>query len=408
MPVVDIGAAGLLLRCLSAGGEPAPEVPAAAVNWNEVTEAAVQHRLAPLLYRRLKQVGARAFVPPDVWERLRLACLASASRNARLLGELGTLLRCLRSSGVRVIVLKGAFLAEAVYEDVALRHMVDVDLMVPRSKLPAACAALLDTDRVLRLPTDIRPGFGSRWELRLPVDAGVDFCWTIEVPGGRSRLDLAGLWNRTRPAVVAGVEVLGLSPEDLLLHLCLHASHRHGLGDGLRPLFDIAETIRRYQDEMDWTQVVDRACEWVASRYVGLALHLVRSMLGAGVPDRVLERLVPGGPDPRMLATARESVLARTGYDQLVPFLDLLGVRSFADIARLSWERVVISREEMTAMYPGARDSDRFYLYYALRLRDVARDYLAHTLRRCRLMMRSRRRDPNALLLNWLESGRHR
>jgi hypothetical protein len=404
MPIAQVHASEQLLRCLSGGGNQLSEA-AARLNWDDVVAAGVEHRLAPLLYRRLKQAGIRASLPRDVWERLRRAYLAGAARNARLFGELGVLLRRLRGSGIRVIGLKGAFLAEAVYEDIALRQMVDVDLLVPRAELPAAYAALLDMERILRLPSVNRPGFGSSWELRLPVDAGVDFCWAIAIPGGRSRLDVAGLWNRARPAIIAGVEVLALSCEDLLLQLCLHATHRHGLEDGLRPFVDIAKTTRRYRDEIDWTQVAERAREWGASRYVGLALRLARSMLDAQVPGEALDRLVPGGLDLRMLATARHSVLARTGYVEQIPFLNWVGATSLAEIARLSWERVFLSREEMSAMYAGARDSNHLGLYHALRLRDVVGDYLSHTLRRARLAMRSRGQDPNAPLLNWLRSG---
>ena len=63
--------------------------------------------------------------------------------------------------------------------------------------------------------------------------------------------------RQTRPATIADVEVLALSPGDLLLYLCLHASHRHGLGGGLRPLCDVSETIQCFRDEIDWAQVAD-------------------------------------------------------------------------------------------------------------------------------------------------------
>jgi hypothetical protein len=129
-------------------------------------------------------------------------------------------------------------------------------------------------------------------------------------------------------------------------------------------------------------------------------------MLGAGVPDGVLERLVPGGIDQRILDTARQSVLAQTGHGQWAPFFDLLGVESIGDKARVFSERVFLSRGEMAVKYPASRDSKHLYLYYALRLRDVIRTFGFHALRRARLMMLSRGRDRNASLLNWLKSGK--
>ena len=215
-------------------------------------------------------------------------------------------------------------------------------------------------------------------------------------------MDPTGFWDRARPAKIAGVEVLALCPEDLLLHLCLHTAHRHGLGDGLRPLCDVSETIQRFRDEMNWVQVAERARAWGASRYVGLMLHLARSMLGAGVPDDILKQLVPGGIDQRILMRARESVLAKTGYAQRMPLFGRLGAKSLGEKLKLSWERVFLSRDEMAATYPASRGSKHFYLYYALRLRDVIRTYWSHTFRRARLMMQSRGHDRNAALVNWL------
>jgi hypothetical protein len=454
---VPTSAADVLLRFLSesrhpsaVSRQPTPVTRHPSPVWPDIVALASSHGLAPLLFKRLKESDARADVPAEVWERLRLAYFASAGRNIRLYRELGPVLRCLRSHDIPVIVLKGAFLAEAVYGDVALRPMCDVDLMVPRADLPRAHAVLLDngcvhhqqppTDRNRNLPPrhkDTKPVTSSerreaRGErrvarsgsipvsgqsedgesrfrrgsgLRLPSGVGFELHWTIVAPKGRFRLVSSGLWDRAQPATIAGVEVLALSPQDLLLHVCLHASVSHGLGMGLRPFCDIAETIRRYRNEMDWAQVVARSREWDAARYTGLTLHLARSMLGAAVPEDVLEQLVPGGIDQRVLDTARETVLKQTGYGQWGPFFDLLGVESIGDKAKVFRERVFLSRGEMAAIYPASRDAKHLWFYYALRLRDVARTLTTHTLKRARLKTQGRGQDRKTSLVNWLRSG---
>jgi hypothetical protein len=196
--------------------------------------------------------------------------------------------------------------------------------------------------------------------------------------------------------------VLGLCPGNLLLHLCLHAAYDESLGGGLRPLCDIAETIRRYREEIDWVRVADRAREWGASRYVVLALQLARDLLGARVPEDVLEQLVPGGLDRRALEAAKQSTLTRTGYDQWQPFFDKMRATSLSDRARLSRWRLFLTRDEMAATYPGFRGSRFIHLYYVRRVGHVIGSYATHTLRRARLML-SRDRDPNAALVRWLK-----
>lgn len=132
-PAVDF-----LLRCLSDRQPPSGNHRQPAYDWNEVVDAAAYHNLSPLLFKRLKQGGTWTCVPADAWERLRLAYFASANRNRRLYLQLRPLLAGLRTAGIPVIVLKGAYLAEAVYGDIALRPMGDVDLLVPSADLPGA------------------------------------------------------------------------------------------------------------------------------------------------------------------------------------------------------------------------------------------------------------------------------
>jgi hypothetical protein len=441
----QVSAADLLLHCLSTRAEPAFSNQVGRISpnhWSEVVDSAVYHDLAPLLFKRLKESDTRAHVPADAWERLRLAYFVNAGRNMRLYRELRTALRCLRSSGVPVIVLKGAYLATAIYGDIALRPMNDVDLLVPEAELSRAQTVLFDmgcfhpqlVSRAASASGEQSRGIESRFRrgrgLQLAGDAGIDIQWTLEFPVGPFRLDSSGFWDRARPAMIAGVEVLALSPEDLLLHLCSHATYVHCLdGNGLRHLCDIAETIHRYRGEMAWAEIIHRAREWGASRHVGLALHLAGSMLSTEVPADVPGRLVPEGLDQRILETARERVLAQTPTDQWAarPLFELLGVRSLGDMVKLSWGRVFCSRAEMAVIYPSSRDSKHLYFYYVLRLRDVIQTFRDHTRMQALLRnescevrkvkggrrvaeLESRTASPladrNVSLFNWLKSGR--
>jgi len=402
-------AADLLLRCLYDSRGPAIDTRELTADWNEVARVAAGYDLAPLLYTRLKRSGAAARVPADLWEQLRLAYFSSANRNIRLYRELHVVLAGQHGAGIPVIVLKGAYLAEAVYGDVAVRPMCDVDLMVRRADLPGAQETLLGLGGASEHASDIEWCCRTSAHLPAVVISGlvIEIHWTIVAPIGPVSVDVAGLWDRARPASIAGVDVLALSPEDLLLHLCLSASCRNGLTGGLRPFSDIVEAVARYRGEMDWVQVAVRAHEWGGARYVGLTLQLARNMFGAEVPNDVLERLVPGGPDQRVIEAAQDSVLTQTGYDRMIPHsYDHLGAESVGDKARLVGRRVFLSREDMAAKYPASRNAKHFWFYYVLRFRDVIRTYWSHVLARARLMTRNLGNSRQVSLANWLRSGK--
>ncbi|MBN2536992.1 nucleotidyltransferase family protein [candidate division WOR-3 bacterium] len=366
--------ARMLLGCLT--GNPDPET-----DWDAAVETAVQHGIAPMVYRRLKRSGNRDRVPAAAWDRLSSNYLAGAGRNARVFARLGPVLAALRGAGVPVIVLKGAYLAGAVYQDPALRPMCDVDLMVPRPGLAEARARLAGQAGIVPPTDDIEER--CRLSAHLPEitvrGLAIELHWTILDPTGAIPVEPADLWDRARPARVAGQDALALAPDDLMLHLCLGVSCRDRLAAGLRPLCDIAETAARFQGELDWDRLARTARAWNAARHVGLALALARNLLAASVPGDIMERLVPGGVGPRVLAAAQTAILSRTGYAGLPPLFELLGARSAGDRAKLAWRRVFLSRAELATKYPESRDDRLPWRGYLRRLREVASAWRLHS-----------------------------
>ncbi|MBM3332048.1 nucleotidyltransferase family protein [candidate division WOR-3 bacterium] len=396
-------AADLLLSYLS---DPRPRTrnQEPVTDWNEVVSTAAYHGLAPLLFSRLKKSEVQDYVPADAWERLRQAYFASASRSGLFYRRLVPVLRCLRDSGIPVIAMKGVYLAEQVYGNLALRPMCDADLMVPRAELPRAIAALFDSGGAYQLSEHFDKFDWAVHHHARPLvvrELTVEIHWTLVPPTGAVRVDTAGLWERARPVTIARVEVLALSSEDLILHLCLSLGHQGFTG--LKRLCDMAETLHRFRGEIDWARVVSLAHRWGASKYAGLTFHLARNLLGAAVPDDVLEQLVPGGLDRRKLETAQESIVARTDCLRSGSIIDRWGAMSMGGKARLSWERVFLPRGEMAVVYPESRKAKHLWPYYALRLRDVVRTLLAHLFRRGLPTARSGMEGRNAALANWLE-----
>jgi hypothetical protein len=390
-----------------------------ATDWSRVVDIATREHVAPLLFKRLKESGASDFVPADEWKLLRRAYFTNGDRNTRLFRELRAVLARLRSSDIPVIVLKGAYLAEAVYGDVALRSMCDVDLLVRQAELARAESALLALSttplQAYRPPPptgETRPansepdrGTGRHIQQIQIHNLAVELHWTITSEAEPFKIDAGGLWQRARRTRVAGAEALALSHEDLLLHLCLHLCHSDWLA-GLRPLCDLAEAVRRLGRDIDWAVLVARARDWGASRHVGLTLCLARDLLGAEVPGEVLKQLVPGGIDPYVLAAARESVLTQTGYGPRIPSLYPSGARSLGGEAKWFWRRVFLSRAEMAVKYPASRSSKHFRLYYMLRLRDALRALPSYVPFLVRFMLVGLRRSRYASLADWLKPGK--
>ena len=121
--------------------------------------------------------------------------------------------------GVRVIVLKGAHLGNLVYGSPALRTMGDLDLMVRRDQLSVAERLLARLGYTPLYEPLKQMDFTNHHHTRplsRPGGIRIDVHWNIERPTAPVQADLDGIWHRAVAARIAGVDVLVLSPEDLV------------------------------------------------------------------------------------------------------------------------------------------------------------------------------------------------
>lgn len=266
-------------------------------DWDVLIEESHRYGVAPLLYHRLRTSHPDTPIPADMMEKLQLAYLQNSARNMHLYQELGKMLEKLRHDSVPVIALKGVHLATAVYRNIALRPMVDIDLLVKQTDLLKVQEILVEQGYISSKEESggFCLGLGSAQE-HLPAcrkedSLVVEVHFNIVGPPFSLRVDVEKLWVRAQMSSIQGIEVLTLCPEDLLLHLCMHFSFHHAFDNGIRPLFDIAQTIEHYAEQLDWKQVLNRSKEWGVSKCVYLSLFLAKQFAGASIPEQIMKDL---------------------------------------------------------------------------------------------------------------------
>jgi hypothetical protein len=138
--------------------------------------------------------------------------------------------------------------------------------------------------------------------------------WALDHPYTLFTIDYEALMDRTTPGDLLGAPVWDLSPADLLLtlavHLVKHAVYlpsaydrpdlaRLVLADGMLMYYlDIAEAVGVYADGMDWDFLVRLADETGTRDVLGSVLRACRALLGAEVPDAVLDAIPVTRPGP--------------------------------------------------------------------------------------------------------------
>ena len=282
-----------------------------------VTQACA-HSVAPLLRRRLLQQGLFAALPEPARARLDAVYVDSAARAMARYRELERLLERFADANVAAVALKGIYLAKAVYAEPALRPMADIDLLFRVEDLERAQAVLFALGYTREEPdrpvTDYASGSHQLSAFQRGGLLGVDVHMRLEAPDAPFAIDLDGIWQRARPWSVNGQSLLALSPEDLLLHLCLHATYHHRFRIGLIALVDLREVIRRAP--LDWERFVARARAWRAQTPAYLGLALANRLVGATVPAPVLAALAPAEDGEDALLLAEQTLLTARPDDR--------------------------------------------------------------------------------------------
>jgi hypothetical protein len=268
------------------------------------------------LYHTFSTLG-NGRIPAGVLESLANSYYACARRNILFFHVLGEVLTAFREAGVPVMVLKGAALAEAIYGNIALRPMGDLDLLVHADDLAITQQILEGLG--FRLPTGLlNPAYYRKTHFHIPYyhtsipGVILEVHWGLQEDFGPLQPDLDEIWQGALRTRVAGVETLVMGLEDLLLYLCLHLD-KHGYynrylltrpdaeahilsGYGANELIwycDVWEVLQRHQEEVDWSRFVEKARRWGIEGAVYCSLHFLQRFFGSSRADGALAELRP-------------------------------------------------------------------------------------------------------------------
>jgi hypothetical protein len=273
---------------------------AASADWEEVLPLAEAQGMAPLLYFHLKAAGIA--LPLNVKRELQALYVRHRQASQVRTRVLRDILAACSAAGIRVLVLKGAALAQLVYPDSALRPMSDLDLLVREADLAQTCKLLAhlgfdvpqragpSTHRHLSAATLEVEGISVQVEIHHRLRSNYfdnAFAYVRARLATSSSSPRSHLHDLTVPPcsfAVAGVAACTLGHEDMLRHLCQHlVSHVNAWDCGrLIWVADIASFVTRFAAEIDWNRVRQQYPPTLDT------LALVHDM--SPLPDRVLNQ----------------------------------------------------------------------------------------------------------------------
>jgi hypothetical protein len=293
-------------------------------DWPQIFKLAHIHRVRPLVNHGLVNSEVRRFVPQTVLKKFKEAHVQRNSINMRHAMELKPIIKLLAEKGVKPILYKGLILGQYAYDNISLREISDIDMLIDLKDFSIVEELILSRNYVptVEMTDSFRPIYfkqNSEYNFDL-YEEGKRVChiephWRIGAPRWQTDFGYKDILPLTKPANFLGETINQLTPEGLLITTSLH----HGgeeLWKKLKHICDIAAILLRSKDEINWQNLFAKTDELKVTNIVLLGIALSVRLFASPVPEEV--RQIIQTSKIRKHADKIEAKLKRTGRQKNV------------------------------------------------------------------------------------------
>lgn len=253
-------------------------------NERKLFEFANQHEVATIIAMRLRHLGKSSPLwngPTDDWKY----------RLTQRFEKLDALVSCLEASNIRVMALKNAAIARAIYPVWEECPMGNFDLLVLPEDLERT--GVIFADNGMTHVEHTKKSFSQEYHAELSDDELWIKLQTRPFTDPTGTTDMSAFVRRMfdRSLSVDGTPLRIPSPEDHLLLICMSIlRRRYVCVPGIRMYTEIDRVIRR-SPFFTWNKFIEQA------RFVGtaiyFALYIPKMLLDTPIPENVFDAFRP-------------------------------------------------------------------------------------------------------------------
>lgn len=244
-------------------------------NWTRLIELAERHRLLPQLYKSIKDISLA--IPIDIPAALKEKYFAQTEHVIRLASEGVKISMLFNQQGIRNILLKGPFLSEQIYGDVALRPSRDIDILVLPESLELVHELLLKEGYKMVYPDftlskrqkRFYQKHKNQFAFRNPQSGIlIEVHWRLFSQTSLLPIPIDKVFAESQEQILAGKSIRVLSSKHNFEFLCLHGSIHQWfrllwlkdiaqiLGEGLVNIDDVLIEARKNSIEKPILQAI--------------------------------------------------------------------------------------------------------------------------------------------------------
>ena len=262
------------------------------IDWLRFKELISYHELAPFVYPVIKDLDSS--VPEDIIEFFKNNYYCSLIRCEKLWREFIRIEGAFKAEGLTILPIKGVALLYDIYQDMPVRPMTDIDLLVKEEDIEKSEQVFYDLGYEKDL-YGLKEEYWRNSQCHIAFHkkennaAFVELHWGLDFKR-KNRALLPELWERMREIGIEGRTVKLLSPEDTLFSLALH-KRRYGKTLLLKNILDAAILLNKYNSSFDWGYCLSQCRKYNLSSTLFFILYQISFIADIQIPVKIWQVL---------------------------------------------------------------------------------------------------------------------
>jgi hypothetical protein len=267
------------------------------LNWEKFSSYSIKHGVAALIYKKLCSPDLLPLLPDAILSLFKQQYYKTFARNTIFIENFKLIADQAHKNNIDLILLKGISLINNIYEDIGMRPMSDIDVLVKNNDVQQI-TNILESLNYGTNPIVKSKLFDSNFSIEhfhLPAYINktnhvmVELHTHIHPEKSSLNIDISEFWKNKIPVKTFNTNVGMLSPENLLQHLYIHIhEHFHIKNIRLSHFYDVAKVIEKYDNNgLDWKKFVDDTLKFNIKIAVFPYLYLTQKYFNVNIPSVV-------------------------------------------------------------------------------------------------------------------------
>jgi hypothetical protein len=283
------------------------------IDWQYLIQIAHTHTMTSQLFHHLDS-NHRNAIPENIYGKLHNHFLKQSLSSLLFTAELIKILDLFNQNHIPAIPFKGPTMAQALYDNPALREFGDLDFLVESHNIFKALRIL--GARGYRETPEYLPAAESwilrelnHYQIRKAHGLGlVELHWSMVPAYFILPLPIQAWWKRAEYVSFEGTSILNLSAEDMLAILCIHGC-KH-LWPIVSWFSDIARILDRRND-LNWDYILSEYRHPDLRRMIYIGLIAARNLANAKIPAVILRAAEKDSTASRMARDIQTRIFRR-------------------------------------------------------------------------------------------------